>query len=364
MHPTRHSPSIAPVIMCGGAGTRLWPASTEAWPKPFRAFGPGPTLFQSAVLRVKPGDDQPSFTPPIIVCGAAHLALVETQLADLGVEAGAIVLEPCARGTAALTAVAAGVVAAIHPGAAALLSPADHKISDRAGFRAAIARGVAVAAERIVTFGIQPDGPETGYGYVQAGEALAPGVKSVVRFVEKPDARTAQQYLEAGDYSWNAGIFLFPPDLMLAELGRLRPDIAEPAAAALKDAVREGVRVRLDEASFSTCANEAIDRAVMERTRHAAIVSCDIGWTDVGSWSELWRSTPRDDAGVATEGPVEIIDTQDSLIWSDGPPIAVLGMSDLVVVAAGGAFLVAPKSRAQEVKKLAEVMRAKQGTRT
>jgi len=352
-------PPIAPVIMCGGAGTRLWPASTEAWPKPFRAFAPGPTLFQSAVLRVAPGAGEPVFRPPIIICGAAHQGLVEAQLAEIGVEPSAIVLEPCARGTAALTAVAAGVASALHPGAAVLLSPADHTILDVAGFRAAIARGAAVAGSHIVTFGIRPDRPETGFGYIQSGEALAPGVAKVARFVEKPDAATAQAYLDAGGYDWNAGIFLFPPGLMLDELRRLRPDIAAPALAALAGAARDGLLVNLDEAAFAACANEAIDRAVMEKTRHAAIAPCDIGWTDVGSWSELWRASPRDDAGVATHGEVATIDVADSLIWSDGPKMAVLGVSDLIIVAAGDAVLVAPRSRAQEVRALAEAMKAR-----
>ncbi len=352
-------PEIAPVIMCGGAGTRLWPASTEAWPKPFRAFGAGPTLFQSAVLRVVPREGAPTFRAPIIICGAAHQGLVETQLAAIGVAPGAIVLEPCARGTAALTAVAAGVAAELYPDAAVLLSPADHTIADIDGFRAAIARGAAVARSHIVTFGIRPDRPETGFGYIESGETLAPGVARVARFVEKPDAATAQAYLDAGGYDWNAGIFLFPPDLMLAELQRLRPDIAGPALAALAAARREGVLVTLDETAFSACANEAIDRAVMEKTSHAAIAPCDIGWTDVGSWSELWRASAKDAHGLAARGEVAAIDVQDSLVWSDGPQMAVLGVSDLIVVAAGGAVLVAPKDRAQEVRALVDAIKAR-----
>jgi mannose-1-phosphate guanylyltransferase/mannose-6-phosphate isomerase len=352
-------PEIAPVIMCGGAGTRLWPASTEAWPKPFRAFGAGPTLFQSAVLRVVARDGAPTFRAPIIICGAAHKALVEAQLAAIGVAPGAIVLEPCARGTAALTAVAAGVSAELYPDAAVLLSPADHTILDIDGFRAAIGRGAAVARDHIVTFGIRPDRPETGFGYIESGEALAPGVSRVARFVEKPDAATAQAYLDAGGYDWNAGIFLFPPGLMLAELQRLRPDIAGPALAALAAAGRAGGLITLDEAAFSTCANEAIDRAVMEKTSHAAIAPCDIGWTDVGSWSELWRASAQDAHGLASHGPVAAIDVQDSLIWSDGPQMAVLGVADLIVVAAGGAVLVAPKDRAQEVRALVDAIKAR-----
>ncbi len=348
---------VAPVIMCGGAGTRLWPASTEDWPKPFRAFGEGPTLFQAAVLRVI-GTTGPGFLPPIVICGAAHQGLVEAQLAQIGVRAGAIVLEPCARGTAALAAVAARLVAELYPAARLLLLPADHAISDVAGFRAAIERGVSAAGEHIVTLGLAPDRPETGYGYIQSGAALAPGVARVVRFVEKPDAATAQAWLEAGGYAWNAGIFLSAPETLLAEFARLAPRILGPAVQALERAARNGPVIRLDEAVFAGCPSEPIDRAIMEKTDRAAVVACDIGWTDVGSWSEVWRLGPLDDAGVLAHGPVTVMEVEDCLIWSDGPPVAVLGVSDLVVVAAGGAILVAPKSRAQAVRALVETLKA------
>jgi mannose-1-phosphate guanylyltransferase/mannose-6-phosphate isomerase len=351
-------PAIAPVIMCGGAGTRLWPASTEAWPKPFRAFAPGPTLFQQAVLRVS-GDGAEGFLAPVIICGAAHRGLVETQLGEIGVVAGAIVLEPSAQGTAAVAAVASGVTAALHPGALALLSPADHVIIDAAGFRAAVRCGAtAAAAGQIVTFGITPDRPETGYGYIQAGERLANGVARVARFVEKPDAATAQAYLDAGDHVWNAGVFLFSPTAMLGELERLRGDIAGPALRALSLAARDGGTIALDAAAFAACPVESIDRAVMEHTPHAAVAACDVGWTDVGSWSELWRAGPTNEAGVLTAGPVTALDVRDSLIWSDGAEVGVIGVEDLIVVVAGGRVLVAPRARAQEVRALVEAMRA------
>jgi mannose-1-phosphate guanylyltransferase/mannose-6-phosphate isomerase len=348
---------VAPVIMCGGAGTRLWPASTEAWPKPFRAFGDGPTLFQAAALRVA-GGTSPRFLPPIVICGAAHRGFVEAQLGQIGVAPGAIVLEPCARGTAALAVVAASLVDQLYPGARVLLLPADHAITDVAGFRAAIARGVAAASDHIVTLGLAPDRPETGYGYIQSGAALGPGVAAVARFVEKPDAATAQTWLDAGGYAWNAGIFLFSPQTMLDEAARLAPDIAGPAELALGRAARDGAAIVLDEAAFVGCRSEAIDRAIMEKTDRAAVVACDIGWTDVGNWSEVWRLGPRDGAGVLAHGPVMALDASDCLIWSDGPTVAVLGVSDLVVVAAGGAVLVAPRARAQAVRDLVEALKA------
>jgi mannose-1-phosphate guanylyltransferase/mannose-6-phosphate isomerase len=353
---------VVPVIMCGGAGTRLWPASTETWPKPFRAFGDGPTLFQSAVLRVA-GAADPRFLAPVVICGAAHQSLVEAQLGQIGVQAGAIVLEPSARGTAALAVVAARLVERLYPGARLLLLPADHAIEDVAGFRAAIARGVSAAADYIVTLGLTPDRPETGYGYIQAGTALAPGVDRVARFVEKPDAVTAQGWLDAGGYAWNAGIFLFAPEVLLAEATRLAPQVAEPAIRALDEGQRDGVIVRLDATAFAACPSEAIDRAIMEKTDRAAVVACEIGWTDVGSWGELWRLGPQDDAGVVTHGPATVIDARDCLVWSDGPTVGVLGVSDLVVVAAGGAVLVAPRARAQAVRELVEALKAAQAGR-
>lgn len=348
---------VAPVIMCGGAGTRLWPASTEAWPKPFRAFGDGPTLFQAAVLRVASGT-APRFLPPIVICGAAHRGFVEAQLGQIGVAAGAIVLEPCARGTAALAVVAARVVQAVYPGARALLLPADHAITDVDGFRAAVARGVSAAGDHIVTLGLTPDRPETGYGYIQSGEALGAGVARVARFVEKPDAATAQAWLDAGGYAWNAGVFLFAPEVLLAEAERLAPDIAGASGRALDRAARDGAVITLDEAAFAACRSEAIDRAIMERTDRAAVVACDIGWTDVGSWSEVWRLGPWNGDGVLAHGPVTTLEARDCLVWSDGPTVAVLGVSDLVVVAAGGAVLVTPRARAQAVRDLVEALKA------
>ena len=346
--------AIAPVIMCGGAGSRLWPASTQEWPKPFRAFGAGPTLFQDAVLRVV----GPGFAPPIVICGAAHRALAEAQLGQIGVTPGAIVLEPSPRGTAALTVVASRLVAERYPNAYALLLPADHAITDVAEFRRVIGLGGAAASDNIVTFGIKPDRPETGYGYIESGALLAEGVARVARFVEKPDAATAQSYLDAGGYAWNAGIFLFSPEVMLAECRRLAPGIAALANSAVEQAVRHGMLVELDEGAFIGCPEASIDRAVMEKTALAAVVACDIGWTDVGSWSEIWRLGPLDEAGVRAHGPVTLLDVTDSLVWSDGPPVAVLGVSDLVVVAAGGAVLVAPRARAQAVRELVDALKA------
>jgi mannose-1-phosphate guanylyltransferase/mannose-6-phosphate isomerase len=344
---TMDAPVIVPVIMCGGAGTRLWPLSIKDAPKPFHAFNSDHSLFQDTVLRIAPGDDV-AFAPPLIVCGEDHREIVERQLAALGVEPLAIVLEPCGRNTAPVAAVAADIVARRRPGALILLLAADHQIADAAGFRGAVARAAAVGFDHIVTFGVTPSGPETGYGYIQRGAPLTAGVDTVVRFVEKPAAATAQAYLDSGDYVWNAGIFLFSPALFLDELRANRPDIAEAALAAIP--AGDAAVMALDGALFSACPAESIDYAVMEHTKVAAVAACDIGWADVGSWSEVWRLGGQDEARNVSQGLVVTLDTSGSLIWSDGPVVATVGVEDLIVVAAGGAVLVLPKSRAQDVK--------------
>ena len=340
-------PAIVPVIMCGGAGTRLWPLSVGDAPKPFHAFGSEFSLFQDTVRRVTPHDEV-DFLPPMVICGEDHRPVVEAQLAALGVTPGAIVLEPCGRNTAPVAAIAAQLVAQHYPGAQLLLLAADHQIADGAGFRRTVARGAAVAGTRIVTFGISPTGPEVGYGYIQRGAPLADGVDAVVRFVEKPDLATAQAYLASGDYVWNGGIFLFSPTVFLAELRASRPDIAEGALAAMP--AGDANPLYLDAAAFAACPAESIDYAVMEHTRLAAVASCDIGWADVGSWSEVWRLGEQDTAKNVTRGSTVVIDTTGSLVWSDGPTVATVGVSDLIVVVTAAGVLVMPKARAQDVK--------------
>jgi mannose-1-phosphate guanylyltransferase / mannose-6-phosphate isomerase len=246
------------------------------------------------------------------------------------------------------------VVAERYPGALILLLAADHQIADAAGFRQAVARGAVLGDERIVTFGITPSGPETGYGYIQRGAALAEGVDAVVRFVEKPDLATAEAYLANGDYVWNAGIFLFSPTVFLAELRANRPDIADAALAAIPSG--DGAILYLDAARFAACPAESIDYAVMEKTRLAAVAPCDIGWADVGSWSEVWRLGNQDGAKNVTQGATVLIDTQGSLVWSDGPPVATVGVNDLLVIATAAGVLVMPKARAQDVKKVVSAL--------
>ncbi len=343
---------ILPVILCGGAGTRLWPVSTEAAPKPFHALLSDKSLFQMTVARIA-GHGEDGFLAPMIVCGRTHRSLVEAQLEAIGVEAALLVLEPCGRGTAPIAAIAAALVAERWPDAVVLLLSADHMITDEAEFRRTIRRGAAIADDWIVTLGVAPTRPETGYGYIRRGARLADELYAVDRFVEKPDLATAQGFVADGEHSWNAGVFLFRPELLLDELKAARPDIAQAAIAAVPAQTGGGL-VELDEGRFHACPAESIDRAVMEKTTRAAVAICDFEWADIGAWSEVWRLSRLDAAENALRGDVSVVDTSGSLVWSDGPRVAAIGVSDLVIVATREAVLVVPRARAQEVRAVAE----------
>jgi mannose-1-phosphate guanylyltransferase/mannose-1-phosphate guanylyltransferase/mannose-6-phosphate isomerase len=349
---------ILPVILCGGAGARLWPVSTEASPKPFASLIGGSSLFEQTVARVTGrAAEAEGFLPPVIVCGQAHQAIVEAQLAAVQITPGVLLVEPCGRGTAPIAAIISTLAAERTPGALVLLLSADHLVPDAAAFRATVRRGAAVADERIVVLGIAPTRPETAYGYIQRGPALADGVHAVARFVEKPPLADAAAYLTSGDHSWNAGVFLFDPALMLREFTLHRPDILAATLGALP-AEHAGPLIILD-AAFGACPAEALDRAVMEKTDRAAVALCDFAWADVGAWDEVWRLGARDAQGNAVRGDVGLLDVADSLVWSDGPTVAAIGVSDLVIVATQAGVLVAPKARAQEVRALAERLAAR-----
>lgn len=338
---------IVPVILSGGAGQRLWPLSTSAAPKQFHALGAERTMIQETTLRFA-GD--PAYASPVVICGEAHEALVREQLAAVDVSEPLLILEPFGRNTAAAAAAAARVAAARFPGALILLLPADHRVGDAAGFRSVVARAAPVAARRIVTFGIDPSGPATGYGYIKAGEALADGVFAVERFVEKPDRPTAERYLAEGGYSWNAGVFLFDPAIMLEELRRFAPAVLEGVDQALRRADEPVIRLAAE--AFAACPSEPLDTAVMERTALAAVAPCDIGWADIGAWGELLRLEAGPDDGNALHGAVAAIDVEGSLVWSTGPRVGVVGLKDVIVVATPDGVLVAAKDRDQDVKAL------------
>jgi mannose-1-phosphate guanylyltransferase/mannose-6-phosphate isomerase len=342
---------IIPAIMSGGAGTRLWPLSTDALPKQFHALGGSRSLFAETLRRVQGKHGSLSFLSPIVLCNESHRAPVEENLAEIGAEAAAVVLEPEPKNTAAVGAVAAALAAEFDADALVLLLPADHIVADPKAFLDAIERAAPFARERIVTFGVSPDRPATEYGYIKRGDALAEGVFAIKSFREKPNETTARQYLDEGGYVWNAGIFFFSPRVMLEEFAAA-PEIRDAALTALKFAKRDSVEIRLEPAAFARSPAAPLDIAVMEKTARAAVAPCDIGWADVGSWDEIWRRSERDAAGNALLGGAAALDGTNNLLHGAGVKVCVAGVHDLVVVATPEAVLIVPRERAQDVRAL------------
>jgi mannose-1-phosphate guanylyltransferase / mannose-6-phosphate isomerase len=338
--------NLQPVLLSGGSGTRLWPLSREAYPKQFLPLTSDYTMVQDTWLRVAPLSDR----APIIVANEEHRFLVAEQLRQLGTPGPAIVLEPVGRNTA--PAIAAAALQAMAGGEDPLLLvlPSDHVVANAEGFRRAVqAAAGAAEAGALITFGIVPNAPETGFGYIQS--TAAEGLSKVLRFVEKPDAETAQSYLDAGGYYWNSGMFLFRASRLLEELEKFRPEIVKAVRAAFAGAKHDGDFVRLDKEAFAACPSDSIDYAVMEKTSDAMVLPVDIGWNDVGSWSALWDVAERDGDGNAHHGDVIAIDSRNSYAYAQRL-IALVGVDDVVVVETDDAILVARKDRVQEVKQV------------
>ncbi len=385
--------SLQAVLLSGGSGTRLWPLSREAYPKQFLPLVGTSTMLQDTWRRVAALVDG----PPIVVANEAHRFLAAEQLRVVGVDQAAILLEPVGRNTA--PAIAAAALHAVADGADPLLLvlPSDHVVRDAEAFRAAVRRALPAAeAGALVTFGIVPTAPETGFGYLQGegariarsdserlaiggraglfdADAAAPGkaaishdalddgngLQRVLRFVEKPDAVTAQAYLDAGGYYWNSGMFLFRASSYLAELERFRPDILAAVRRACEQAKRDGDFIRLDAAAFAASPADSIDYAVMERTERAMVLPVDIGWSDVGSWAALWEASEHDADGNAHHGDVIAVDSRNSYVHARRL-VALVGVDDLVVVETDDAVLVAHKDRVQQVKDVVSRLKSDQ----
>jgi mannose-1-phosphate guanylyltransferase/mannose-1-phosphate guanylyltransferase/mannose-6-phosphate isomerase len=344
-------PKIVPVIMSGGSGTRLWPLSTAQAPKQFHALATEKTMIQETALRLA-GD---GFLAPIIICGRGHLDLASQQLDLIGRAPQAVVLEPMARNTAAVAAIAALSGQAVDPDALVLLAPADHVITRPDLFASAVALAAETARTRIVTFGIHPTHPETGFGYIEHGRNLSDGVFEIASFREKPDMETARTYVDSGRFEWNAGIFLFSPQVMLRELQAHAPEVLEHAREAFDKAERDGVVISLNAQAFARVPSISVDYAVMEKTTASAVVPCDIGWADVGGFAELWRLGAKDPAENHVKGDAILIEADNCLVHNSGAgPVAVIGLADIMVISTPAGVLVAPISRAQDVKKAAE----------
>jgi mannose-1-phosphate guanylyltransferase / mannose-6-phosphate isomerase len=344
--------TIIPVIISGGAGTRLWPLSTPDRPKQFHTIAAARSMIQETALRLKGVVGGINFGPPVVVASAAHEALILDQLGAVGVEPALLVLEPEGRNTAAAAAAAAFAVDEIDPGALALVLPSDHLIGHVGHFATAIKRAAAFAESRILTFGISPTGPATGYGYIEAGASLGAEVFAITRFHEKPDTSTAEAYLAAGGFTWNAGIFLFRPGILLEEFKGAYAAIREGVSMAWFGARRMPGVVHLDAAHFGQTPAEAVDIAVMQGTARGAVAPVDMDWADVGSWSEVLRLSEQDTAGNVVEGAPALIDVRKSLVRADGVRLAVVGVEGLVIVATRDGVLVADSRRTEEVKAL------------
>jgi mannose-1-phosphate guanylyltransferase len=344
---------IVPVVLSGGGGTRLWPFSTIDTPKQFLPLlGDGKSLFRQALDRV---GNRSRFRSPVVVAGIRHDEICASELKHEG-EGARLILETCARNTAPAIVMAAAEVRELHGDDALLLvMPSDHVIEDVGEFHAAIAKGEAAArAGYLVTFGIRPSGPDTGYGYLQMGDDLAscPGARKVARFVEKPPLDAAEVMVAAGDHLWNAGIFLFQAKAILDQARELAPAIADAAGRAVAAGKREGIRIIPDASIFEECPSESIDYAVMEHSSCVATVPMAPGWSDLGSWDALATL-------LGTEqpvGPITTVDCESCYIRSDGVQVAALGVRDLIIVASGGRLLILPRGRSQEVKTLLSAM--------
>jgi len=360
---------VQPVVLSGGSGTRLWPLSREKYPKQLLSLVGEDSLLQATVRRVI-GTPGVTLSAPMVVCNEEYRFVIAEQLRQLGTQ-GAVVLEPCGRNTAPALTLAA--LAAIKNAAdpVLLVMPADHVITQVAAFQAAVSQGAALAAAgAVVTFGITPDAPETGYGYIQSGAAHdGAGARRIARFVEKPDLPTAQGYLAAGNYLWNSGLFMLRASVWLAALGNCRADILAACQAAWEAGSSDGDFVRVGKELFAQCPSDSIDYAVMERIAAGqgrtalppgVVLPLDAGWSDVGAWDALWQVLDKDAGGNVTQGDVLLQGCTNTLALSEGRLVACVGVSDLVVVETADAILVAHKDKTQDVKKIVDQLKSQQ----
>ena len=343
---------LIPVLLCGGSGTRLWPLSRTHYPKQFIPLVGETSLLAQTLERVS---GVSSGAAPLVVCNENHRFMTAAVLEQCQQTASAILLEPEGRNTAPAIAVAALEALAIGDDPVLLVLAADHVITDVAAFERSVLLAESAAMRgQLVTFGITPSRPETGYGYIRAGEVVGDGIFEVASFVEKPSLETATDYVESGEYYWNSGMFLFRARRYLDELEAVRPKMLIAARAAHAKAVRDGVFVHLDAEAFGNCPNESVDYAVMEEAKQTAMVTLHAGWSDIGSWSALHEATALDEQGNAVRGDVMLMDTENSYVYADQGLVTTVGIKGLVVVSTPDAVLVASRDRVQDVRKLVQ----------
>jgi len=349
--------TIVPVILSGGSGTRLWPVSRESFPKQLWPLLSDRSLIQETVLRGR----GPGFAPPVVVCNESHRFLIAEQLREVGIADARIVLEPVGRNSAPAIAAAAVLVAEEDPDAVLWMMAADASIADTAALLKALeVAAVAARAGKIVTFGMQPTAPETGYGYIEAGGelAIAPGVHAVARFIEKPDAETAARLAADGRHLWNSGMFVFTARALLREMEAHCPEILPFVRDAVSGRRTDLDFIRLAVAPFKACPSISLDYAVAERTHEAAVIPAALGWSDVGSWSALWELGVKDAAGNVAIGDVVLESSRDCYVRSDGMLTAVVGLKDAIVVVTDDVALAMHRDMAQDVKKVVDRLKA------
>jgi mannose-1-phosphate guanylyltransferase/mannose-6-phosphate isomerase len=346
---------LTPVLLSGGVGSRLWPVSRELHPKQFLPLAGELTMLQQTLGRTA----QLQAKAPVVVCNEEHRFMVAEQLRQVGITPGALILEPEGRNTAPAVALAALHEQARDPEAILLVLPADHLIQDVEAFSAAVARALPLArAGRLMTFGVVPHTPETGYGYIRCGATLGEDLYALEAFVEKPDSTTAQAYLESGSYLWNSGMFLLRAETYLAQLAEFQPAMLESCRQAMAEATQDMDFIRPQAQAFAACPADSIDYAVMEHTREGGVIALDCGWSDVGAWSALWEVAGRDEQGNFSHGDVMLDNCQGSYIRSESRLVAAVGVANLVVVETADAVLVADRDQVQDVKRIVNRLKA------
>ncbi|MEP3524260.1 MAG: mannose-1-phosphate guanylyltransferase/mannose-6-phosphate isomerase [Hyphomicrobiales bacterium] len=359
--PSEKISTITPVILCGGSGTRLWPLSRRTAPKQFMSLGEEPSLFQQALKRL---DDNDIYGPPVILTNSDYRFQVAEQAHQIGVKLCGILLEPTARNTAPAIAAAAKYIQTLNQADLIHVLPSDHLIVDDEAFRSAIETAAKTAMnDYLVTFGIKPSEPATGYGYIKAGETLNSGAHRVAKFIEKPPIEKAKIMLSEGGHSWNSGMFLFKTDVFLRELQAFEPNIIKAVSTAVDEAVIDLDFVRLDPVSFDKSPNISIDYALFERTQKAAVIPAAIQWSDIGSWKSLWENRPADENGNVVSGSATFSESKNNMIVTESQHVALNGVSDLTVVATNDALLISTMERSEQVKDIVSLLKEDPDTR-
>ena len=347
-------PRFNPVLLCGGVGSRLWPVSREARPKQYLNLIGEQSMFQQTLARL----DGLPIASPVVVCNEQHRFLVAEQLRQLEIDSPSILLEPAGRNTAPAIAIAAIDALAKDPEAVFLVLPADHHMADIEAFQSAVTEALTVVDEgRLITFGLIPSRPETGYGYIRCGDGLSGSISELAEFVEKPDVATAEAYLESGDYVWNSGMFMFRADAYCEALAAHHPEILKVCREAMAAASTDMDFVRPDPELFADCPSDSIDYAVMEKTDRGAVVSLDCGWSDIGAWSALWEAGSSDADGNVTVGDVVLDNSRNSYVRSQSRLVTATGIDDLVIVETADAVMVADRHSVQDVKNIVNALK-------